>query len=71
MDGCSSPPSPSPVGYDDGVVELAAAVLAQGGAPSVGDDGVSAVELVEAQVVGCAGPSYGAGTPRGQDGGAV
>lgn len=35
--------STSPVGNDDGVVELAAAVLTQGRAPSVGDDGVGAV----------------------------
>lgn len=32
-----------PVGNDNSVVELAAAVLTQGGAPSVGDDGVGAV----------------------------
>lgn len=47
-----------PVGNDNSVVELAAAVLTQGGAPSVGDDGVGAVQVVETQVVGRAGPAY-------------
>lgn len=48
----------SPVGNDNGVVELAAAVLTQGGAPPIGDDSVGAVQMVETQVVGRAGPSY-------------
>lgn len=61
----------SPVRYDDRVVELAAAVLAQGSAPSVGYDSISAMKLVKPQVIGCAGPSYGAGAPWGHDGGAV
>lgn len=60
-----------PVGNDDGVVELAAAVLAQRCAPPVGDDGVGAVQLVEAQVVGCAGPSHRAGAPRRHGHGAL
>lgn len=63
--------SPSPVGNDDGVVELAPAVLPQGGAPPVGDDGVGAVQLVEAQVVGGAGPAHRAGAARGHGRGAL
>lgn len=61
----------SPVGNDDGVVELAAAVLTQSGAPPVGDDGVTAVQVVETQVVGCGGPSHRGGAPGGRDRGAL
>lgn len=53
-----------PVGNDDGVVELTAAVLTQRCPPSICDDGVGAVQLVEAQIIGCAGPSHRAGAPR-------
>lgn len=52
-----------PVGNDNGIIELAAAVLAQCRPPSIGDDGVGAVQLVESQVIGCARPSHGAGAP--------
>lgn len=62
---------PLPVGNDDGVVKLAAAVLTQRGAPPVGDDGVGAMQLVETQVSGSGGPRHGAGAPRGHGSGAV
>lgn len=47
-----------PVGNDNRIVELAAAVLTQSSASPVGDDGVGAVQLVEMQVAGCGGPRY-------------
>lgn len=47
-----------PVRNDYCVVELAAAVLTQRCSSPIGDDGVGAMQLVETQVISCAGPSH-------------